>query len=85
MIDAGSDTTSSFTQSLVLALCAYPEVQAKAHKELDAVVGIDRTPCGADVENLPYIKAIVNEVHRWRPNGPLIPHAATSDVVVSIL
>ncbi|KAJ7170769.1 cytochrome P450 [Mycena crocata] len=80
LIEAGSDTTSSFTQSLVLALVAFPEVQRKAQAELDRVVGNDRAPKYDDLEQLPYIKAIVNEVHRWRPNAPIIPHAAIADV-----
>ncbi|KAJ6573872.1 cytochrome P450 [Mycena vulgaris] len=80
LVEAGSDTTSSFTQSLVLALVAFPEVQRKAQAELDRVVGTDRTPKYEDLDQLPYIKAIVNEVHRWRPNAPIIPHAATADV-----
>ncbi|KAJ7834049.1 cytochrome P450 [Mycena olivaceomarginata] len=79
LVEAGSDTTSSFTQSLVLALVAFPEVQKKAQAELDRVVGTDRMPRFEDLDQLPYIKAIVNEVHRWRPNAPIIPHAATAD------
>lgn len=30
MIEGGSDTTSSWVQSLVLAMAAYPEAQKKA-------------------------------------------------------
>ena len=82
LIEAGSDTTSSFTQSLVLALVAFPEVQKKAQAELDSVFGTDRVPTFEDLERLPYIRAVINEVHRFRPNAPLIPHAATEDVKV---
>lgn len=82
-MEAGSDTTSSFTQSLILALVNFPEVQEKAHEELDRVIGNDRRPHPDDLEHLPYIRAIINEVHRFRPNTPLIPHAATADVQVS--
>ncbi|KAJ7610299.1 cytochrome P450 [Mycena polygramma] len=80
LIEAGTDTTSSFTQTLVLALVAFPEVQKKAQAELDRVVGNERAPRYEDLDELPYIKAIVLEVHRWRPNAPIIPHAATADV-----
>ena len=41
---------------------AYPEVQTKAQKELDRVVGSDRAPTWEDLEHLPYIRAVINEV-----------------------
>lgn len=83
LIEAGAETTSSFTQTLVLALVSFPEVQEKAHVEIDRVVGIERAPRYEDLERMPYIKAIINEVHRFRPNAPLIPHATTADITVS--
>ena len=48
-------------------MCHYPEVQAKAHAELMAVVGTDRLPDFSDRVNLPYINAIILEVLRWQP------------------
>lgn len=50
---------------MILAMVAYPEVVPKAQKELDAVVG-DRLPQFEDMPNLPYIRAMVKEVLRWR-------------------
>jgi len=35
--------------------------------ELDAVVGTDRLPCWDDREQLPYLRAVIKEVHRWAP------------------
>lgn len=59
-----------------------PEVQAKAQEEIDRVVGSDRLPSFDDREDLPYIDAIVKEVLRWHPVGPLaFPHMATEDGV----
>ena len=43
---------------------AYPEIQAKAHAELDRVIGQGRLPQVEDEKNLPYIHAIVKEVER---------------------
>lgn len=37
----------------------YPEIQAKAHAELDRVVGRDRLPTLEDKKNLPYIHPII--------------------------
>lgn len=63
LIEAGSDTTSAIIQSLILLLLANPEVQRKAQKEIDAVVGPDRMPTLGDIERLPYVQAIIHEVH----------------------
>jgi hypothetical protein len=38
---------------------AYPEIQAKAHAELDRVVGRNRLPTIDDEKDLPYIHAII--------------------------
>jgi cytochrome P450 len=63
-----------------LAMIAYPETQARAHAELDAVVGRARLPTFADYPNLPYIRAMVKEAMRWRPVAPLgFSHRSTED------
>ena len=63
-----------------LAMLAYPETQACAHAELDAVVGCGHLPTFADLTHLPYIRAMVNEALRWRPPAPLgAPHRSTED------
>ncbi|KAL1745665.1 cytochrome P450 [Schizophyllum fasciatum] len=81
MYEAGSETSAFFLQALVLLLTAYPEVQAKAHAELDSVVGEGRMPMYADADNLPYIQAVVQETHRLKTLVPLaLPHRATADV-----
>lgn len=77
----GADTTVSSIMTFFLAMMIYPEVQKKAQEELDRVVG-DRLPMTADLKNLPYIEALVKEVHRWHPVGPLaIPHTVIEDDV----
>jgi cytochrome P450 len=58
-----------------LAMLAYPETQARAQAELDAVVGRSRLPTFADYPSLPYIRAILREVLRWRPTAPLSGHS----------
>jgi cytochrome P450 len=46
--------------------------------ELDRVVGPSRLPTWADEQNLPYVRALIKEVHRWAPIGSLgIPHATS--------
>jgi cytochrome P450 len=83
LIEGGSDTTSSALNTMVLAVTAFPEVQKKAHEELDRVIGRDRAPEWEDLDDLPDIRALVQEVHRFRPVAPLIPRAATADLPVS--
>ena len=61
---------SSLT-SFILAMTLYPEVQSRAHAELDAVVGTDRLPDFGDRDELPYINALCSEVLRWLPVTPL--------------
>ena len=64
--------------NFVLAMLLFPEAMRKAQRELDAVVGRDRAPTFEDRKNLPYIRAMVKEVLRWRPVGPLaVPRRAT--------
>jgi cytochrome P450 len=54
--------TVSVVYSYFLAIALYPEVEAKAHAEMDRVVGQDRLPVFEDRENLPYVEAICKEV-----------------------
>ena len=71
VLGAGSDTTANALLFMVLALAAHPYVQERAQEELDRVVGQDRLPTWADEKNLPYIRAIIKEQHRWRTIAPM--------------
>ncbi|KAI9693320.1 MAG: hypothetical protein M1822_005316 [Bathelium mastoideum] len=79
LFGAGSDTTASTMCSAVLAFVTHPCALQQAQDELDAVVGTDRAPTFADEPNLPYLRALVKEVLRWRPVAVLggTPHANT--------
>ncbi|KAI1610624.1 cytochrome P450 [Exophiala viscosa] len=81
LIGGGVDTTSGTTIAFLLAMCAFPDVQQKAHEELDKVVGQDRVPDWNDENSLPYVKAIMSEALRWRTVTILggIPHAPIQD------
>ncbi|KAF7369282.1 putative cytochrome P450 [Mycena venus] len=85
LIEGGSDTTSTFLQSLILAMVAYPEAQRKAQEEMDRVVGEHRMPTLEDLEEMPYIRAMVLETHRFRPVAPLlIPHSTLNAEEVGV-
>jgi cytochrome P450 len=81
LFGAGSDTTASTLCTAFLALVTHPDSLHAAHRELDIVVGADRSPTFEDESNLPYIRALVKEVLRWRPVAVLggTPHASTED------
>ena len=79
MIEAGSDTTSAMITACLHAMTKYPDIQRKAHEEIDAAIPRDRSPQWSDYDKLPYISQIVKETLRWRPTAPLaIPHATSA-------
>ena len=61
-MEGGADTTAMFLQFFVLCMLANPEVKLKAQDEIDRVIGHSRSPELEDIEDLPYIRAIINEV-----------------------
>ncbi|KAJ3558862.1 hypothetical protein NM688_g675 [Phlebia brevispora] len=80
MYGAGAETTAAVLDVFVLAMVLHPYVLHRAQKEIDAVVGRDRLPSFSDKEQLPYIDAIIKELLRWRPVGPLsMPRATVQD------
>ncbi|KAH9047140.1 cytochrome P450 [Lactarius hengduanensis] len=80
MLSAGGETTSTALHWWLLALLVHPEVQVRAHAELDEVVGYARPPTFADLPSLPYIRAMVKEALRWSPAIPFsVPHASSAD------
>ncbi|KAJ7033902.1 putative monooxygenase [Mycena alexandri] len=78
----GIHTSVISTLNFFLAMVLNPAIQAKAQKEIDAVIGQDRLPTIADRQSLPYVRSIVTEVFRLNPAIPLsIPHALSTDDV----
>lgn len=80
---AGSDTTASIILSFILAMLHYPEVQARARREVDLVTSDGtRLPDFEDRSSLPYIDAIIAELLRWAIPTPLaFPHVSEKDDV----
>ena len=75
MMEGGSDTSSSIIIAFLHAMTKWPEVMKKAQREIDTVVGEERSPVWEDYESLPYVAACVKEAMRWRPVVPLaFPH-----------
>lgn len=81
LMDAGGETASSYLQSFVLAMLSFPDAQNKAQDEIDRIIGNDRFPALKDYDNLPYLRALIDEVHRYRPILPIgLPRIATQDL-----
>ncbi|KAL6700185.1 cytochrome P450 [Trichoderma pleuroticola] len=81
IIVVGSETTSSMMQSFIKVLAMNPEAQKKAQEELDRVVGHSRLPTWEDSPNLPYIRALIKELHRFAPLFYVgLPHASTEEI-----
>lgn len=60
----------------------HPEIQKRAQEEINSVIGPDRLPSLNDRSSLPYVEAVVKEVLRWNPVGPLgVPHRLIEDDV----
>ncbi|KAF7303973.1 Cytochrome P450 [Mycena indigotica] len=93
MFAAGEATTWSALSVFLLAMTLYPQCQARAQTEIDAVIG-NRLPEFQDRESLPYVECLYNEVFRWNTGAPLgmffnglvsgfdwsgIPHRSISD------
>lgn len=80
LMEGGSDTTSSIIISCIHAMTKWPAVLEKAQKQIDSVVGEDRSPTWNDYDKLPYVVACVKEAMRWRPVVPLaFPHSLSED------
>ena len=74
------EQTFSTLCGFFLAMSLYPEVQRKAQAELDAVVGPGRFPEPEDLDQLPYVSAVIKEALRWHHPAPLgLPHVSTAD------
>ncbi|KAJ8463615.1 hypothetical protein ONZ45_g17518 [Pleurotus djamor] len=80
MYGGGSESTAGSMGWWLTAMVCYPETLKKAQAELDRVVGRDRMPTFDDYEHLPYCRAMVKELFRWRPATPLgVPHRVEKD------
>lgn len=77
---AGSETTSSTIEWALTELLRNPESMKKAKTELARVVGPKQKVEESDIDNLPYLKAVIKETMRLHPPIPfLVPRRAMKD------
>ncbi|KAG8970429.1 hypothetical protein FRC03_008626 [Tulasnella sp. 419] len=80
LLIGAAHTTVGLLHWVVLLASIHQDKQEKIREELDRVVGPDRIPDDKDLPKLPYLRAFIREVLRFRPVLPLaIPHAAGED------
>ena len=75
MIFRGTDTVAVLIEWILARMVLHLDVQSKVHEELDKVVGKSRAVAEADVASLVYMAAVVKEVLRLHPPGPLLSWA----------
>ncbi|KAM7526139.1 hypothetical protein LguiA_016041 [Lonicera macranthoides] len=80
IFQAGTETTSSTTEWAMTELLCNPETMTKVKAELVSVVGPNRKFEESDIDNLPYLQAVLKETLRLHPPIPfLVPRKAIQD------
>ncbi|XP_027342299.1 cytochrome P450 78A5-like [Abrus precatorius] len=84
MIFRGTDTVALLLEWIMARMVLHQDLQMKARHEIDTCVGQNSHVRDSDIPNLPYLQAIVKEVLRLHPPGPLLSWArlAVHDVHV---
>jgi cytochrome P450 len=82
LIIGAADTSKMSSWSFLEAMMRFPDVQEKARKEIEAVIGVaDRLPMYEDLESIPYVRYLMKELWRWRPPVALgHPHITTQEL-----
>lgn len=84
MIFRGTDTVAILIEWILARMVLHPDVQSKVQAELDRVVGKSRAVTEADVVAMVYLPAVVKEVLRLHPPGPLLSWARLANTDTSI-
>ena len=69
LVSAGQETSSRILVWAVRGILAHPEALARIHEELETVLQ-GRPIDSADLPNLKYLDAVINEGIRYQPLGP---------------
>ncbi|MFS7910316.1 putative cytochrome P450 [Helianthus anomalus] len=83
LVSAGINPSVGILEWAFALLLNHPQVLQKAQNEIDNNVGNKRFLNQSDIDNLPYLKCIVNETMRLYPAAPLlVPHESSKDCKV---
>lgn len=61
--------------NFMILIMAHQDVQEKAYQEITSITESTRQPLLSDMTAMPYIDAIIREVHRFNPVTPVIPRS----------
>lgn len=84
---AGHETTSTALQWVVYALCKHPSIQTRLRSEIREKLpsSLREDPSqitAAQIDSLPYLNAVCNEVLRFHPPVPLTARKAIRETIV---
>nr|GMD43505.1 cytochrome P450 82C4-like [Ipomoea batatas] len=83
MLQDASETFASHLTWILAVLLKHPESLMRVQEEIDTNIGKERWAEDYDINNLPYLQAVVKETLRIYPPGPyLAPHEAVKDCIV---
>ncbi|KAL2326954.1 hypothetical protein Fmac_020381 [Flemingia macrophylla] len=83
MFTGGTDTTAVTLEWSLAELINHPTVMEKARKEIDSIIGKNRIVMELDIDNLPYLQAIVKETLRLHPPSPFVMRESTKNCTIS--
>ncbi|XP_022137082.1 cytochrome P450 71A1-like [Momordica charantia] len=83
MFVAGTDTTFIILDWGMTELITNPKVMERAQNEVRSIMGDRTVVLEKDVSELPYLKAVVKEIHRLHPPAPvLVPRESMEDITI---
>ncbi|WOH04627.1 hypothetical protein DCAR_0624038 [Daucus carota subsp. sativus] len=84
MIFRGTDTVAVLIEWVLARMVIHADIQSKVHDELDMITRRSRSVTEADLSSMVYLPAVVKEVLRLHPPGPLLSWArlAITDTIV---
>lgn len=75
MIFRGTDTVAVLIEWILARMVLHPQVQSKVQSELDRIIGESRALTESDISETTYLPAVIKEVLRLHPPGPLLSWA----------
>ncbi|KAL5824202.1 hypothetical protein ACOSQ3_020265 [Xanthoceras sorbifolium] len=84
LLAAGTESSATTLEWAISEVLKNPKIFHEATEELDRVIGKERWVEEKDMDNLPYINAIVKETMRLHPVAPmLVPRIAREDCEIA--
>ncbi|MCO5584095.1 hypothetical protein L7F22_038018 [Adiantum nelumboides] len=74
MFAGGIDTSTIAIEWALMELLRHPLIMRRMQEELESVVGSSRLVCESDVQQMPYLRAVVKETMRVHPVAPILLH-----------